>query len=70
MHGLKEGDSNTHSFHLVASTKKKTNTIKHLCNAQGLLTDDEGEIDDIITAYFSNIFMSSSQDPSRFMDFV
>ena len=56
---LKYGDANTRWFHARASMQRMTNAIFSLERADGTLTEDVHEIEEIISAYYSKLFSSS-----------
>lgn len=53
------GDRNTKLFHYAASERKKQNTISGLLNSQGILVEEETELADVVSEYFSHLFSSS-----------
>ncbi|OMO59710.1 reverse transcriptase [Corchorus capsularis] len=56
---LSEGDRNTSFFHAQASKRRKKNSIEQLEGENGRLSDDPVEIQDIASAYFKKLFISS-----------
>lgn len=56
---LREGDQNTRFFHKYASRRKKNNSIVGLRNKNGDWVDSVQGVQDIITDYFSELFLSS-----------
>jgi hypothetical protein len=59
-HWLKDGDSNTKFFHVVASTRKKRNTITKLCDNGGNTVEDQNDICGVAKGYFDNLFKSAT----------
>uniref|UniRef100_A0A803KQ07 RNase H type-1 domain-containing protein n=1 Tax=Chenopodium quinoa TaxID=63459 RepID=A0A803KQ07_CHEQI len=63
---VKDGDKNTSNFHHKASYRQRRNFIHELEDNSGQMHDNEEEIAEIISGYFSNNFESSS--PSDFQE--
>ncbi|XP_074342384.1 uncharacterized protein LOC141679922 [Apium graveolens] len=59
---LREGDQNTRFFHKYAATRKRANTIQRIQNSEGEWKETIGEIQDVITEYFSGLFQSEGND--------
>ncbi|XP_074346242.1 uncharacterized protein LOC141685013 [Apium graveolens] len=57
---LRDGEKNTRFYHKFASTRKEHNKIKKLKNKDGEWKETYGEIQGIITDYFSHMFTSTS----------
>lgn len=53
---LKEGDKNTHFFHAMATSRKRSNSILKLKKDDGSWISSEASIKEMIRDYFSNIF--------------
>ena len=60
MNEIRDGDSNTKYFHHNASSKKKRNLIRGLEDLVGSWRTSKADIERLITAYFDNIFATSS----------
>ncbi|KAK5843386.1 hypothetical protein PVK06_005842 [Gossypium arboreum] len=56
---LKEGDRNTHYFHVRASGYRKKNSIERLKDAHGDWHDNKEEIFNIAWNYFNDFFKTS-----------
>jgi len=59
---LAEGDNNTRFFHLRASQRKKRNTITRLRKVDGQFTEDEGEIAEIISSFYKDLYRSKGTE--------
>ncbi|KAL0304662.1 UNVERIFIED_CONTAM: putative mitochondrial protein [Sesamum calycinum] len=59
MEWLREGDRNTKFFHARASSRCKKNEISRLKGEDGVFVKKKEDIQNIITAYFSNLFKST-----------
>ncbi|GJX88622.1 ribonuclease H [Tanacetum coccineum] len=57
---LREGDKNTRYFHTRATSQNKRNSILRLKDEDGRWVDNEDGVCDLVSAYFSNLFSSSS----------
>uniref|UniRef100_A0A803QQI1 Reverse transcriptase domain-containing protein n=1 Tax=Cannabis sativa TaxID=3483 RepID=A0A803QQI1_CANSA len=57
---LKDGDRNSKYFHLMASKRKRHNMISKLKNEQGVYTDWDHSLAEVIVNYFNNLFSASS----------
>ncbi|XP_074346844.1 uncharacterized protein LOC141685649 [Apium graveolens] len=55
---LRDGEKNTTFFHKFASTRKEHNKIQKLQNEAGEWQETEADIQEVITAYFRNMFYS------------
>ena len=51
---LREGDSNTKSFHRMANSNRRNNSIDNL-NIDGVLTSDQEVIDDGIAWFYKSL---------------
>lgn len=47
---------NSHFFHATISVRKRSNSLKRLCNSQGHWSSNQDEIDGMIVEYFSTLF--------------
>ncbi|KAL9690982.1 hypothetical protein QQ045_011399 [Rhodiola kirilowii] len=56
---LNQGDKNTKLFHAKASHRRKINWIDKLQDSHGVVQENQSEISEIITSYFSALFQSS-----------
>lgn len=65
----KERDRNTRYFHAKSSKRRKNNTISGLQNSLGEWKEEVGEVENIISDYFSTLFTSSSP-PATIIDEV
>ncbi|KAK6163080.1 hypothetical protein DH2020_002921 [Rehmannia glutinosa] len=63
-HWYKEGDRNSNFFHAFVTSRRETNTISSLKDANGVLQTDKDRIESIIGSHYADIFSSSmpSQD--------
>ena len=52
---LREGDSNTKSFHRMANSNRRNNSIDNL-NIDGVLTSDQEVIDDGIAWFYKSLY--------------
>ncbi|KAL9665225.1 hypothetical protein QQ045_020638 [Rhodiola kirilowii] len=57
---MTQGDKNTKFFHARGCQRRKKNWIAKLQDSQGGIHEDQRQILEIVTSYFSNIFRSSS----------
>ncbi|GJZ76993.1 reverse transcriptase [Tanacetum coccineum] len=57
---LREGDKNTRFFHTRATSQNKRNSILRLKDEDGRWVENEDNICDSVSAYFVNLFSSSS----------
>ncbi|XP_073036978.1 uncharacterized protein [Primulina eburnea] len=57
---LKNGDSNTRSFHAQASARRKKNRIEKLQEDIGMWFEDETRMGEMIHEYFVNLFSQST----------
>jgi hypothetical protein len=57
---MKEGDRNTKFFHSVASGRKRKNRIKALRREDGVVVEEDGEMKEVATNYFINLFSSTA----------
>lgn len=55
----REGDRNTAYFHNAATARKDNNTIRGLFNRGGVWCEEDGEVEDIVTGYFEELFQTS-----------
>ena len=53
---LREGDSNTKSFHRMANSNRRNNSIDNL-NIDGVLTSDQEVIDDGIAWFYKSLYL-------------
>ncbi|XP_073298281.1 uncharacterized protein [Primulina huaijiensis] len=70
---LNYGDRNTKYFHSSATTRRNTNQIRGLNNADGVWCTDYSSLVDITTDYFTCLFTSikpSTQDIAMVMDTI
>ncbi|KAI9115188.1 hypothetical protein K1719_013507 [Acacia pycnantha] len=56
---LKSGDRNSKFFHLTALVRRRRNSILSIKDETGAWTRDKGQINDMFTNYFTNIFSPS-----------
>ena len=56
---VKYGDRNTKFFHAAASNRRQKNRIEGLCDLEGRWREDCEEVEDIILAYFKEIYSTS-----------
>ncbi|KAL9668937.1 hypothetical protein QQ045_006478 [Rhodiola kirilowii] len=49
---LRDGDNNTKYFHTKASSRRKANRIHQLYNSEGVICDDQAQIQSIACNYF------------------
>ncbi|XP_074352478.1 uncharacterized protein LOC141691607 [Apium graveolens] len=61
---LREGDRNSSFFHKYATTRKEHNKIKKLKDKHGEWKEENAEIQEVITKYFTELF-SSVKDSMR-----
>ncbi|XP_074360858.1 uncharacterized protein LOC141701117 [Apium graveolens] len=61
---LREGDRNSSFFHKYATTRKEHNKIKKLKDKHGEWKEENAEIQEVITEYFTELF-SSVKDSMR-----
>lgn len=59
---LKFGDRNTEYFHHSASARRQRNKIKGLKDDNGILRENIGEINPMISSYFSGLFSTEVDD--------
>ena len=59
---LHEGDGNTRFFHSQATHRYRRNRIEVIENLVGARCEEEGEIANILIAFYTNLFTSSSPD--------
>ena len=55
---LAAGDRNTRFFHMRANMRRKKNTIKALYNAMGVRQDDPGELKQMVTDVYRDLYSS------------
>jgi hypothetical protein len=58
VHWLKQGDKNTRFFHEHASKSKRLNKIKRLIREDGHVVEEPGEIHEMVTDFYTNLFQS------------
>jgi hypothetical protein len=56
---MKGGDRNTKYFHSVATERRRTNRIKMLKGANGVVVEEEEAMKEVESNYFLNLFQSS-----------
>lgn len=68
---LVHGDKNTYFFHLRASRRRRKNQIKALQRADGQLTEDRREMEELTTDFYKNLYTSEGvQDMDRVLNTV
>jgi hypothetical protein len=55
---LTAGDKNTRFFHLRASNRRRRNKITWLKNQSGQFTEDEGELKQLVSEFYENLYLS------------
>ncbi|XP_073360371.1 uncharacterized protein [Aegilops tauschii subsp. strangulata] len=55
---LSHGDKNTYFFHLRASRRRRKNKIKALQHPDGGLTEDTGEMEDMVNSFYQHLYNS------------
>jgi hypothetical protein len=58
---LKEGDRNTKFFHKKATWRAKKNNIGCLEKADGSITEDKEEMENMATSFFKELYTADSQ---------
>ncbi|KAK6164141.1 hypothetical protein DH2020_001005 [Rehmannia glutinosa] len=57
---IKDGDKNTNFFHRIANGRQKRNSIDHIKCDDGTIVEDEHEVANVLTKYFSSLFTSTT----------
>lgn len=65
-HWLLHGDRNTQFYHMHANQRRKTNTISHILDHNGMPISDVEQIAVAFSTYYSQLFSTSS--PSNFQE--
>ena len=58
MEWLTHGDKNTYFFHLRASRRRRKNKIKALLRDDGSLTEETGEMEEMVNSFYVNLYTS------------
>ncbi|XP_042939551.1 uncharacterized protein LOC122274591 [Carya illinoinensis] len=58
-HWLRNGDKNTHFFHMQANQRRKTNSIKFISDSAGNIAHEQKDIGEVFTGFFSSLFTTS-----------
>lgn len=67
---LHSGDKNSKYFHVSASARRRTNQINRLRNNDGVWTDWEGGLAEVITAHFNQLFTATQSNWSEVVEYV
>lgn len=59
---MRDGDSNTKSFHVAASFRKHRNKIEKLKNDDNITIDHQEELCQLAKDYFANLLSSSDEN--------
>ena len=70
MFWLKEGDSNSRSFHTAASARKKKNCISLLKDANGDWKDWSNGLGKFMVDYFNSVFSSTGSEAQDILESV
>ncbi|PPE01617.1 hypothetical protein GOBAR_DD01358 [Gossypium barbadense] len=57
---LREGDRNTHYFHVCATSRKKENQIEKIRDSSGTWHTDKKDICNVAWSYFNDLFKSTT----------
>lgn len=67
---LKEGDQNSKFFHASAKARRKSNQIRELKDDEGNSVGWDTGLQELMVAYFDNLFMASEAEWERVVDYM